>query len=221
MAALVLSAPALAAGRTGLVTQVRGEVTAATPDGEIRRLGRGRLVESGEIINTGPASFAKVKFTDGSAVFLRPSTRFHIEEFEDAEDPEEDRSAFSLLKGGLRFVSGLIAKRDNSNFSLSTASATIGIRGTDFIVRHCADECGDNQPPNSDAVQVLKVDSVVAITTTAGTITLVENQVAIALANAPPQPTTTGKTQISADGGVAGYADPLGEEIPEIPGCDF
>ena len=207
---------------TGLVTQVRGQVKVASPDGEIRRLQRGRLVESGEIIITRIASFAKVKFTDGSGVYLRPNTRFLIEEFEDAEDPEEDKAIFKLLKGGLRYVSGLISKRTNENFSLSTPSATIGIRGTDFIVRYCGDECGDDQPPDSTAVLVLKVDSEVIFTSGGQTIVVLPNQVAVARANAAPDLTSIDNTQIANDGGVAGYSNPLDEgEVPQIPGCNF
>ncbi len=50
-----------------------------------------------------------------------------------------------LLKGGFRTVSGLIGKRGNADaYKLRAATATIGIRGTDFSTRLCATkDCQD------------------------------------------------------------------------------
>ena len=44
----------------------------------------------------------------------------------------EDRSFFSLLKGGFRTVTGLIGKLRREQYRIDTAVATIGIRGTDY-----------------------------------------------------------------------------------------
>lgn len=38
------------------------------------------------------------------------------------------------MKGGLRSVTGLLGKRNKDKFSLKTPAATIGIRGTTFVV---------------------------------------------------------------------------------------
>jgi hypothetical protein len=38
------------------------------------------------------------------------------------------------LKGTLRYVSGLIGKKNPQAIKVMTANSTIGIRGTDFIV---------------------------------------------------------------------------------------
>ena len=47
-------------------------------------------------------------------------------------------ATFSLVKGGLRTVSGLIGKRGNRDaYKMNTATATIGIRGTVFDVDDC------------------------------------------------------------------------------------
>ncbi|MFH0934695.1 MAG: FecR domain-containing protein, partial [Pseudomonadota bacterium] len=40
----------------------------------------------------------------------------------------------SVLKGSLRFVTGLLGKHNPKAVGIRTPTATIGIRGTDFIV---------------------------------------------------------------------------------------
>jgi hypothetical protein len=123
----------------GEVTAARGRVTVATPGGEIKTLRRGSAVEEGDVVNTGPGSYAKMKFSDGSAFYLRPSTRFQVESYQDTGGKKaDDRSIFGLLKGGFRFVSGLIGKRNRDAVRLRTPVATIGIRGSDGTFRLCS-----------------------------------------------------------------------------------
>jgi hypothetical protein len=51
-----------------------------------------------------------------------------------------------LLTGGLRAVTGLIARSNNRQFQVNTAVATIGVRGTGFDVL-CTDACSDTGAP--------------------------------------------------------------------------
>jgi hypothetical protein len=55
------------------------------------------------------------------------------------------RVAMSLLKGGLRTVTGQIGKINNNGYKLTTATATIGIRGTGFdaTCQDTGDACGE------------------------------------------------------------------------------
>lgn len=46
-----------------------------------------------------------------------------------------------LFKGGMRVVSGLIAKRNPVGVELRVNTATIGVRGTSFDARICGDDC--------------------------------------------------------------------------------
>jgi hypothetical protein len=134
---------ALAAGSAGEVVKVVGRVSAAAPDGEIRVLADASPVNSGDIIVTSLNSFARMKFSDGGYVVLRPNTRFEIADYHYAEKPTESRSLFNLLKGGFRAVTGLIGKGNRAGVSYRTAVATIGIRGTDLEAIDCTDGCPD------------------------------------------------------------------------------
>jgi hypothetical protein len=60
-----------------------------------------------------------------------------------AEPEHKDNILFSLLKGGLRSVTGLLGKRSPDAFKLNTATATIGIRGTHFGALFCNNDCGN------------------------------------------------------------------------------
>lgn len=132
-----------AATEAGEVVKVVGRASAATAEGDLRRLDQGQAVNTGDTVITATSSFARIKLSDGGYVVLRPNTRFQIADYNYSETPEENRSVFSLLKGGFRAVTGLIGKRNRNAVSYRTAVATIGIRGTDLEVIDCSDGCPD------------------------------------------------------------------------------
>jgi len=133
---LLLQALGQAAAGAGKVQRAKGFVLAASPAGRIRALRAGDRFVSGETVSTGPNSEVQLDFADDSRVTLRPNSRFVIEAFRvNKKEPEKERSFFSLLKGGLRTITGLIGKRRNANYRMKTTVATIGIRGTDYELR--------------------------------------------------------------------------------------
>ncbi len=152
LSVLLVVAPGVWAAGAGEVVTVAGRAAAATQDGDIRNLGRGSAVASGDTVVTSSNSYVRMKFVDGAAVILRPNSRFHIEAYEQAEKAEESRSFFNLVKGGFRSVTGLIGKRNRRGYRVRTAVATIGIRGTDYTMRTCQGDCGNN--PDGDYYQV-------------------------------------------------------------------
>jgi hypothetical protein len=123
-----------AAQVAGTIVQLSGPLMAKRADGAVRILSMKSEVESGDTLVTEKNTYAMVKFIDNSEITLKPSTTFKVENFSyDAGKPDGDNASFSLVKGGLRSVTGLLGKRNKEKFSLKTPSATIGIRGTTFI----------------------------------------------------------------------------------------
>jgi len=153
-----------AAPGAGEVVTVAGRASAATEDGDVRKLGRGAAVNAGDTVVTSSNSYVRMKFIDGAAVVLRPNSRFHIEEYKLAEKEEDNRSFFNLVKGGFRAVTGAIGKRNRRGYRVRTAVATIGIRGTEYEIRTCQDypegDCGDN--PDGDYYRVHEGEIVAA-----------------------------------------------------------
>lgn len=127
----------------GEVIKLVGRASAANDEGDIRALQQGNPLNSGETVVTAPASFVRMKLSDGGYIVLRPSTRFQIADYRYTESPADSRSVFNLLKGGFRAVTGAIGKRNHSAVTYKTAVATIGIRGTDFEVADCSLGCPD------------------------------------------------------------------------------
>lgn len=92
-------------------------------------------VFSGMTINTGPGAQAILKFDDQQQVVLNENTTFRIADFRyRAAEPRNDRAVFDLLQGALRFISGVVGARNPHTVALRVPQATIGIRGTDFMV---------------------------------------------------------------------------------------
>jgi hypothetical protein len=140
-AAVAMSGGALgqqAAGRfliaVGTVSVERGaERIAAAAGAEVR---------AGDTIQVGPQSNAQIRLADASIIALRPETTFRISTFNfGSPGQQKDSAFFSLLKGGIRTVTGLIGKTNQQDYAVETPTATIGIRGTHYTLRVCNDDC--------------------------------------------------------------------------------
>ncbi len=125
----------------GRVVFAYGEVTAESPDGVVRVLQKRSHVESGDTIRTSSRSLVQMRMIDKAFIALRPNSTFKIEKYNLGAKKEEDVGFFALLKGGFRSVTGIIGKRLKSSYRLSTVTATIGIRGTDYTARLCQQDC--------------------------------------------------------------------------------
>jgi len=81
-----------------------------------------------------------IEFVDETRVDITEHSRLLIDEF--VYDPANDIGSLSIKAslGTVRYASGQIAKRYKQNVKIRTPSATIGVRGTDFIM--VVDEMG-------------------------------------------------------------------------------
>jgi len=129
------------------ITNVQGEVYATDGSGVRRRLVDGGSVYPGDVVETTRGSQGVLAFRDETRVTLGSQTRFRVDNFVyDDKNAGEGRFLASILRGSVRALTGLIAKSNNRNVGFSTATATIGIRGTGFDVQctgACAGEPGD------------------------------------------------------------------------------
>ncbi|MYM31333.1 iron dicitrate transport regulator FecR [Duganella sp. CY15W] len=148
LAALLLWVGSLAqaAQVAGVVVQVSGAMSARSPSGVVKALQEKSEVESGDTLVTSAGAYALVRFIDNSELALKPGTTVVIDQFSfDADKPEADRAAYTLVKGGLRSITGLLGKRNKDKFAMKTPSATIGIRGTTFFLEYLTGK-GDADP---------------------------------------------------------------------------
>lgn len=139
---LTASYASFAADETvGEVVFVRGVATAQQGDEALRIIGKGDKLLQGDKLDTSEKSFALIKLRDGTKMTLRPETAMVLDKVVTLEGKES--GLMSLVKGGLRTVTGFIGKRRPGNFQIRTPTATIGIRGTDFDARLCEDDCNE------------------------------------------------------------------------------
>ena len=82
----------------------------------------------------------RIDFVDQTRVDITEHSRLLIDEF--VYDPANDVGTLSIKAtlGGVRYASGQIAKKYRQNVKIKTPSATIGVRGTDFVM--VVDEMG-------------------------------------------------------------------------------
>ena len=128
-----LTGQAASAGRVDFAI---GDVKALAPDGRSRPLAKGAEVENGETIDTGSGR-AQVRFTDGAQVSLAPQSQFRIDDYKFAGKADgSEKGFFSLLRGAMRTITGLVGRSNRDNYKVSTTVATIGIRGTEYSVTY-------------------------------------------------------------------------------------
>jgi len=179
-AALVaLSGAVWAAGPAGEVTHVSGAFMATRPDGTSRVLAPKSKVQEGDVLTAADNTYARVKFTDGGEVTLRPNTRLVIEAYRfEPQRPQSDNFIMRLFKGGLRSITGLLGKRRSDSYQMRTPVATIGIRGTHYGALLCQGDCGTlatagGQAPK-DGLHVDVAEGAVSVTNGAGQAVLAQ-----------------------------------------------
>lgn len=135
LCSILLLLPPFAAQATepaGRVLFAVGTATAVAADGSTRELRKGDAIEEGDLLVTGDGRL-QIVFKDNAVLALYPGTRFQIDRYRyTAKGDDADSVALRLLKGGLRTISGLVGKRNRSDYSMEGGVATIGIRGTEY-----------------------------------------------------------------------------------------
>ena len=126
--------------QAGFVKSVRGNVQLLNGSGATRPASPGDPVGAVDRIVTGPDSSASVVLRDDTTLVVGPSSRLDLKEFHFDATTHEGGMLLSLLRGSMRMITGLIGKTNPDAVRVETQTATIGIRGTDFIVQ------ADGQP---------------------------------------------------------------------------
>lgn len=132
-AAFPLMAEAAPAARVDFAV---GDARIQGPGGAVRPAVKGAEVNQGEVVDTGDGR-VQLRFVDGAYISLQPQSQFRIDEFRYAGQPDgTEKGFFSLLKGGLRTITGLVGRANKSAYQVNTAVATIGIRGTEYAIQY-------------------------------------------------------------------------------------
>ena len=131
-----------AAAQVARVLDTKGTALVERSGQVPRLLGAGEQLSERDVINVARDSWAILEFNDQTRITLRPNTVFRLDNY---RDHAPETMLVGLVKGGLRVVTGLFGKRNPSGVKFQTATATIGIRGTEFDARLCEADCAEEE----------------------------------------------------------------------------
>jgi len=129
------------ATEVGKALFVRGAASAQSKDGTARLLEKQAAIYEHDRITIGSKSFSVFEMKDGTRITLRPNTVFVVDEY--VWKDGDGKANYSLLKGGLRALTGLIGKQNPDANTVTTRFATMGIRGTEYDARICEKDCAE------------------------------------------------------------------------------
>lgn len=111
------------AGQMGVVR--KGDTLPATP---------GMNLYATDRVVTAAGASAGITFRDGTRLSVGPLSELQLRDY--VFKPEEAQYAFDvyLAKGSALYASGKLAKLAPESVKISTPTATVGVRGTQFII---------------------------------------------------------------------------------------
>ncbi len=125
----------LSAHAAALIESLSGSVRTGASAAAATAASQNQRILPGAVVTTGAKSQTVLRFDDGQAIALGENTEFKVTAYSFArERPANDSFVFELLRGALRSVTGLVGQRNPQAYALRAPQATIGIRGTDFMV---------------------------------------------------------------------------------------
>lgn len=134
LAALILLATtACAAEKVGVVKTLSGSGNVVRGVATMP-LSVGLVLEAKDRVTTASASAVGVTLVDDSLIGLGPGSSIVLESFAFNPTTHAGGLELRLFRGALRMITGLISRQSPETVRVVTPLATIGMRGTDFIV---------------------------------------------------------------------------------------
>ena len=96
---------------------------------------KGMYLEKEDVLVSGDNGYAGIMFTDGTVITIGPKTEFRIDNYVFSPDTEAYDFSFYLAKGSAVYNSGKISTLSPESVKITTPKATVGIRGTRFIIK--------------------------------------------------------------------------------------
>ena len=145
---LFLLAPALAFAderlecQLAIAEEVFKKVDVVTPEGEVSELNVGQAIQPGDLVRTDLGAWVDLRLCDGSGLRVGENSKFYYEGV-DRERESFVSWAFRLVRGTLLAAVVGDGQGDRVKLRIRTPSASMGVRGTEFVVD--AEDDGDAQ----------------------------------------------------------------------------
>jgi hypothetical protein len=118
----------------GYVKTLSGAATITTNKNKVSAQ-LGTPLFQGSQLKTGPKSSMGITFKDDTVMSFGADTELTVDEYLFAPSQGKLKLGSSLAKGSMNYVSGVIAKLQPDAVSVKTPTGTIGVRGTQFVVK--------------------------------------------------------------------------------------
>ncbi len=131
---VMLASPAASAQEwAGTIKGVAGTAAVERED-KVIPLNLGDKVFSGDKLISGTNSGIAVTLRDDTLISTGPDSQLVLKEFSFNPATQEGNLFLSVLRGVAAMASGLVARANPRAMRVTTPTATMGIRGTEFIV---------------------------------------------------------------------------------------
>lgn len=154
--------------KVGYVAEKTGKVLAQDLNGNTQTLLINSQIFEGDRISTDSNATIVIAMDDGAQVYLKEDSVLNITEYIITSGFDKSSSSImDLLRGGFRKITGSIGASAVANYRVHTGLATIGIRGTDYVVKLCKqDDCSQTVSRNDPEAKLHAVVLKGAITLT-------------------------------------------------------
>ena len=148
-------------GFTALLNASIGKIVSMQGDISIERAEKifipsvGFKLEKNDTVKTEKNAKAKLVFSDNTIITVGKSSVMNISEFLYGSK-ENSKAEFGFLEGTFKTITGKVGKIAPKSFKLKTRNATIGIRGTEIVVKTGKD--GDTIACTGGAIDVRTPD---------------------------------------------------------------
>jgi len=155
--------------KVGYIVRQEGQASVKDLNGAIQGLEVNSQIYEGDRITTASDANLYILMDDGAEIYLKGDSVIKISEYVITSDSGKDSSSIlDLIRGGLRKITGAIGASALSNYRVQTGLATIGIRGTEYVIKLCKlDDCNQTVSRNDpDAkLHAVVLDGIITLTT--------------------------------------------------------
>ena len=136
--------------KVGYIVRQEGQASVKDLNGAIQGLEVNSQIYEGDRITTAAGASLYILMDDGAEIFLKGDSVIKISEYVITSGFDNDSSSIlDLIRGGLRKITGAIGASALSNYRVQTGLATIGIRGTEYVIKLCKlDDCSQTVSRN-------------------------------------------------------------------------
>jgi hypothetical protein len=145
----------LAEPKIGNAVTVNNQVEGVSAGGS-RALATGSEVFSNELVRTSSESKAELLFLDNTNLSVGPMSTIRLDRFVYDPNKSSGNVVVTASRGALRFITG---SQDPKNYTIKTAYATLGVRGTEFYLLS-----------NNNEVQIQLIKGEVIVRTISGKV---------------------------------------------------